>query len=163
MALESDQMAWDVFILVLSTVLEGVILAVVLNKWNDYTEKRRESRKIQNLMSKFYELVRQQEVVDLYYFIKLIPVEDQQRIQSVLLMDLQTSPQSDSMGTRDILILENNRFKLRLDPKWESHLHTKGTAFYNFSKPQENPEFYSGFLDFVKQKMAAEGIPIVNG
>ena len=153
-------MAWDVVMLVLQIVLEGIILAMVLNKWNDLAERRKESRKLRSLMAKFSELLQQQKMVDLYYYIKLISAEDQKSIQTVLLMDLQKTPQSDSMGVRDVLTLENNLFKLRLDPKWESHLHTKGTAFYNFSKPQENAEFFPAFLAYVKEKVEAEGIKL---
>ncbi len=65
MALEPDRMAWDVVLI----VVEGVILALVLNKWNDYTVQRREERKTKELVIEFHKLLSEKDVLNLYYLL----------------------------------------------------------------------------------------------
>ncbi len=154
--LEWDQMLWDVVLI----LLEGTILALVINKWNEVREERKESRKVKALMTTFYKMLKEQKPVDLYYFLKVNPREDLARIQLVLLMDLFTEPQADSLGTRDVLSLQNNQFRLRLDPKFETHINTKVNVFFNFSKPQENAEIYTSFVEYVKKQGKDKGIQL---
>ncbi len=156
MALEPDQMIWDVLLI----VLEGTILALVLNKWNDLVEQRKESRKVRELMTNFYKLLKGQKPVDLYYFLKLIPREDLTRIQTVLLMDHSSEPMSDSLGAREVLSFQNNQFRLRLDPKFETKINTKVNVFFSFAKPQENPEIYTSFVEYVKKQSKEKGIQL---
>ena len=154
MALEPDQMVWDVCMI----VLEGTILALVLNKWNEMVESRKESRKVRELMTNFYKLLQEQKPVDMYYFLKLVPRDDLTRIQTVLLMDHSTESQSDSLGTREVLSFQNNQFRLRLDPKFETKINTKVNVFFSFSKPQENAEIFTSFVEYVKKQSKEKGV-----
>ncbi len=147
---------WDIFMI----VLEGTILALVLNKWNDLVEQRKETRKVRELMTNFYNLLKEQKAVDLYYFLKLIPREELTRIQTVLLMDHYTESQSDSLGAREILTLQNNQFRLRLDPKFETKINTKVNVFFSFSKPQENEEIFASFVEYMKKQCNEKGIAL---
>ncbi len=154
MALEPDQMVWDVCMI----VLEGTILALVLNKWNEMVEQRKESRKVRELMTNFYKFLKEQKPVDLYYFLKLVPRDDLTRIQTVLLMDHSTESMSDSLGAREVLSLQNNQYRLRLDPKFESKINTKVNVFFTFTKPQENAEIFTSFIEYVKKQSKEKGI-----
>ena len=156
MALEADQAAWDLFLI----VFQGIVLAVVLNKWQAFSERRREQRLITELMKTFVLLLKDKKAVELYYFFKLQPAENQYKIQSVLLMEKSMEAQSDSMGKREVLQLENNQFRLRLDPKWESHLYAKGQPFYSLTKPTDNQEIYTAFMEYVVAQCAGQRVPV---
>ncbi len=147
---------WDIFMI----VLEGTILALVLNKWNDLVEQRKESRKVRDLMTNFYKLLSEQKPVDLYYYLRSIAEEDLKRIQVVLLMDLYTEHQSDSLGTRDVLSLQNNSFRLRFDPKFETKINIKVNVFFSFTKPEENVEIFTSLLEYVKRQSNDKGIKL---
>jgi hypothetical protein len=148
MALEIDQMLWDTALI----VLEGLVLAILLNKWNDFTSTRALTRKIKKLVTTFYTLLKEKKIQDLYYFLKLNLREDIILIQSIFLMDLSSIKLSDGAGVRDLLILENNKYRLKLDPKWESKIEISKKADYFFSKPNESVETYEEFLNFITNK-----------
>ncbi len=156
MALEPDQAAWDLLLI----VFEAILLGVVLNKWQAFSERRREQRLIAELMKTFVSLLKDKKAVELYYFFKLQPAENQYKILSVLLMEKTMETQSDSMGKREVLQLENNQFRLRLDPKWESHLHAKGQPFYSLTKPADNQDIYTAFIEYVVAQCAQQRISL---
>lgn len=148
MVLELDQVLFDIGLV----VLEGFILAILLNKWNDFTTTRTQSRKIKYLISTFCTLLKEKKVQDLYYFLKLNLREDIVLLQSIFLMDLSSDRLSDSTGVRDVLILENNKYRLRLDPKWESKIEVSQKEAFFFSKPNENVDAFEEFLNFILLK-----------
>ena len=148
MVLELDQVLFDIGLV----VLEGFVLAILLNKWNNFITTRAQSKKIKYLISTFCTLLRERKIQDLYYFLKLNLREDIVLLQSIFLMDLSSEKLSDSMGIRDALILENNIYRLRLDPKWESKIEISKKEPFFFSKPSENAETYEEFLSFILQK-----------
>lgn len=148
MVLELDEVLFNIGLV----VLEGFILAILLNKWNDFTTTRAQSKKIKYLLSTFSTLLKEKKIQDLYYFLKLNLREDIALLQSIFLMDLTSNTLSDSTGIRDVLILENNKYRLRLDPKWESKIEVSKKEDYFFSKPEENVDTYQEFLSFITQK-----------
>jgi len=149
MTLETGQMIWDVFLI----LLEGVVLATILKKWNDYVEAKKERKKKQWLLQNFASMYIQKKPKDLYYFVKLLPAEDLKILLYLLLMELSIVSQTDSSGKRDILTMENAEFLFRLDPKWETQIKLQGKIdVFSFAKPTENLQIYDIFRTFLEQQ-----------
>jgi hypothetical protein len=104
-------------------ILEGLVLAILLNYWQDWTMKKKEKREMNFLIQHIYKsLFVDRDPDEVYYFVKLSGEREKMMIQQLLKLEIK----EESKGGTDVrLVLKNSEFGLVLDPAWNlSHIVT---------------------------------------
>ena len=119
MTLELDDVLFNVGLV----ILEGLILGVILNYWQDWNFKKKDRKDMNFLVHHIYKsLFVNRDPDEVYYFVKLSGEREKMMIQQLLKLELK----EESTGGTDVrLVLKNSELGLVLDPSFKlSHIVT---------------------------------------
>ena len=154
----------DVLLVILQVVLEGIVLAVLLNKWSEISERRAMMKEINFIMKKFYSLLKAKDSLKIYYFVKLLSDDENKLLKRVLLMDVAFTTQKTSQSEyKDVLEMRNADFILMINPQMSNFHRLKNMSMENtfdFQRPNEYNEVLMSFLDYTKKNTAEFGVSV---
>lgn len=104
-------------------ILEGFVLGVILNYWQDWILKKKDKKDMSFLVHHIYKsLFINRDPDEIYYFVKLSGEREKMMIQQLLKLEIK----EESKGGTDVrLVMKNSDFGLILDPAWNlSHIVT---------------------------------------
>jgi hypothetical protein len=154
----------DVLLIVLQVVLEAIVLAVLLNKWSEISERRAIMKELNFIMKKFYSLLKAKDSLRIYYFVKLLSENENKLLKRVLLMDVGFITQKTSQSEyKDVLEMRNADFILMINPQMSNFHRLKNMTIENtfdFQHPEEYKEVLTSFLEYTKKNAAEFGVSV---
>ena len=147
MTLEIDEVLFNIGLV----ILEGLILAIVLNYWQEWNLRKKDKKDMTFLIQHIYKsLFVNRDPDEIYYFVKLSGDREKMMIQQILKLEIK----EESKGGTDVrLILKNSEFGLVLDPSWNlSHIVTYKVKIeegnptpqrHYFGEPPKNVQSFS--------------------